>query len=188
MQKEGKLSQAKCIFHTISEPEIPLAIYSEAVDHGIVTNQNLHKKVVDIVTTLQGRTLILVDRISHGDQLKAFIPTAYWITGKDDADTRRQVIDMLKNSKTSCVAIATQQIMNTGINVMLHNLINCAGGQAEHLIIQRFGRGLRLANDKEHVTYYDFYFTNNPYLKNIQKAESKHLKKKDILLNLLISF
>ena len=176
LQKEGKLSQAKCIFHTISEPEIPLAIYSEAVDHGIVTNQNLHKKVVDIVTTLQGRTLILVDRISHGDQLKAFIPTAYWITGKDDADTRRQVIDMLKNSKTSCVAIATQQIMNTGINVMLHNLINCAGGQAEHLIIQRFGRGLRLANDKEHVTYYDFYFTNNPYLKKHSESRIKTLE------------
>jgi superfamily II DNA or RNA helicase len=50
------------------------------------------------------------------------------------------------------------------LSVHLHNLINAAGGQAEHVIIQRFGRGLRVADDKELLNYYDFVFEINEYL------------------------
>jgi superfamily II DNA or RNA helicase len=149
LQQKGRLSQSRCIFYKIDKPDLELSIYSEAVDLGIVNNMHLHNKVVDITNALSGRTLILVDRIAHGDQLKKLIPTACWITGKDDNDSRKEVITMLQNSKTSCIAIATQQIFNTGINVKIHNLINAAGGQADHLIIQRMGRGLRTADDKK---------------------------------------
>jgi superfamily II DNA or RNA helicase len=137
----------------------------------------LHKKVVELTNTLSGRTLILVDRIAHGDILKSLIPTAYWITGKDDNDSRKEVITMLQNSKTSCIAIATQQIFNTGINVKIHSLINAAGGQADHLIIQRMGRGLRTADDKKEVLYIDFMFENNPYLKKHSVKRIKILEK-----------
>ena len=73
-------------------------------------------------------------------------------------------IKQLQKSKKSLIAIATQQIFNTGINVFVHNLINAAGGQADHQIIQRMGRGLRTANDKSELNYYDFVFSINPYL------------------------
>ena len=44
------------------------------------------------------------------------------------------------------------------------SLINAAGGQADHLIIQRMGRGLRTAEDKESLKYFDFMFNINDYL------------------------
>lgn len=185
LQQKGRLSQSRCVFHKISEPDIQLSVYSEAVDLGIVNNMTLHKKVVEITNTLSGRTLILVDRIAHGDQLKALIPTAYWITGKDDNESRKEVITMLQNSKTSCIAIATQQIFNTGINVKIHNLINAAGGQADHLIIQRMGRGLRTAEDKKEVLYIDFMFNNNPYLKKHSAKRVKILEKEGHSLQFL---
>jgi len=185
LQQKGRLSQSKCIFHKITEPDIQLSIYSEAVDLGIVNNVTLHNKVIEITNTLSGRTLILVDRIAHGDQLKKLIPTAYWITGKDDSESRKEVINMLQSSKTSCIAIATQQIFNTGINVKIHNLINAAGGQADHLIIQRMGRGLRTADDKKEVLYIDFMFENNPYLKKHSAKRAKILEKEGHSLQFL---
>jgi superfamily II DNA or RNA helicase len=177
LQQKGRLSQSKCLFYKICEPDLSLSIYSEAIDLGIVNNLTLHNKVVELTNAFSGRTLILVDRIAHGDQLKKMIPTAYWITGKDDNDSRKEVINMLQSSKTSCIAIATQQIFNTGINVKIHNLINAAGGQADHLIIQRMGRGLRTADDKKEVTYIDFMFENNPYLKKHSAKRVRILEK-----------
>ena len=69
------------------------------------------------------------------------------------------------------------QIFNTGINVYVHNLINAAGGQADHQIIQRMGRGLRTAKDKEILKYYDFIFKINKYLQQHSEKRIKILKK-----------
>jgi superfamily II DNA or RNA helicase len=43
-------------------------------------------------------------------------------------------------------------------------LINASGGKAVHSIVQQMGRGLRLANDKEILNYYDFIYHINDYL------------------------
>ena len=112
----------------------------------------------------KGRTLILVDRIAHGDALHNLLPGSLWVQGKDNAETRKSVIKELQKAKENLIAIATQQIFNTGINVHPNNLINAAGGQADHMIIQRMGRGLRTADDKERLNYFDFVFDINDYL------------------------
>jgi superfamily II DNA or RNA helicase len=59
----------------------------------------------------------------------------------------------------------------------LHNLINAAGGQAEHIIIQRMGRGLRTAGDKDELNYFDFVFEINDYLMKHSKKRIKILEK-----------
>jgi superfamily II DNA or RNA helicase len=109
--------------------------------------------------------------------LHKLIPDVLWVAGKDDLDSRNYVIEKLqKSSKENVVAIATQGIFNAGINVHLHNLINAAGGQAEHIIIQRMGRGLRTAGDKDELNYYDFVFEINDYLLKHSKKRIKILK------------
>ena len=108
--------------------------------------------------------------------LAGLIPGSLWVQGKDDMQTRKMVIEKLKTSKERVVAIGTQQIMTAGINVMTHNVINAAGGQADHHIIQRVGRGLRTADDKEILNYYDFVFHNNEYLLEHSKKRIKILK------------
>ena len=119
----------------------------------------------------------MVDRIAHGDALSSMIPNALWVQGKDDLETRKFVIEKLKTSKEDTISISTQQIFNTGINVMIHNLINAAGGQADHQIIQRLGRGLRTADDKDILNYFDFVFYNNQYLLNHSRKRLKILQK-----------
>ena len=175
LQKKEILSSSKCIFYPINEPPLPYDIYIDAVTHGIAENSYFHKIVVKLAKKLTGRTLILVERIAHGDALNKFLPNSLWIQGKDDSETRNYVVEQLKVSK-NCCAIATP-ILNTGVNFFVNNLINAAGGQAEHQIIQRMGRGLRTASDKNELNYYDFIFNINPYLLNHSKKRIKILKK-----------
>ena len=104
------------------------------------------------------------------------LKNSLWVQGKDNTETRKEVVLQLQQSKETVVAIATQQIFNTGINVKVHNLINAAGGQADHQIIQRMGRGLRTAKDKNELNYYDFIFNINPYLLTHSKRRVKILK------------
>jgi superfamily II DNA or RNA helicase len=176
LQERGTLSQAKCVFYPITKPELEYEIYLDAVTRGIAENFIFHKIVTKLAKKLKGRTLILVDRIAHGDALFSMIPDVLWVQGKDDLETRKLVIEKLKKSKDDVISISTQQIFNTGINVKVHNLINAAGGQADHQIIQRLGRGLRTADDKDVLNYYDFIFYNNKYLLNHSRKRIKILK------------
>jgi len=177
LQKRDILSSSKCIFFPIREPDLPYEIYLDAVTRGIAENFHFHEVVKKLVSKLKGRTLILVERIAHGDTLASMIPDALWVQGKDDLETRKHVIEQLKKSKKKTVAIATQGIFNAGVNFMTHNLINAAGGKAEHQIIQRIGRGLRTAGDKEQLNYYDFVFEINDYLFDHSRKRIKILKK-----------
>lgn len=178
LQDRGNLSDSLCTFYTITEPKLPYDVYIDAVTNGIANNWDFHKLVARLATQkLKGRTLILVERVAHGDALSRLIPNSLWIYGKDDDDTRQIVIDKLKTSKENTVAIATQGIFSVGVNFFVHNLINCSGGQAHHDIVQKMGRGLRTANDKEKLMYYDFIFKMNPYLLKHSNARVRILKK-----------
>ena len=175
LQERGRLSKSKCTFYKIKEPQLDYEIYIDAVTRGLVENTSFHQKVISLTMDMKGRTLILVERLAHGDALKQLIPHALWVQGKDDNETRQEVINKLQKSN-NCIAIATQGIFNTGINVFVHNLVNAAGGRADHLIIQRMGRGLRTAKDKDGLNYIDFIFDINPYLHKHSMKRIKILK------------
>ena len=177
LQDRGILAASKCVFYPIREPQIPHDIYIDAVTRGIAESFYFHDVVTRLAKKQKGRTLILVDRIAHGDALHNLLPGSLWVQGKDTPETRKGVIKELQKAKGDLIAIATQQIFNTGINVHPQNLINAAGGQADHMIIQRMGRGLRTAKDKDICNYYDFLFHNNEYLYKHSMKRVKILQK-----------
>ena len=174
LQNRGILSSSNCIFYPIREPMIPHDMYIDAVTRGIAESYFFHRVVTRLAKMQTGRTLILVDRVAHGDALHNLLPGSLWVQGKDNQETRKSVVKQLQKDE-HCIAIATQQIFNTGINVFVHNLINAAGGQADHLIIQRMGRGLRTAADKDGLNYYDFLFEINDYLEDHSNKRIKIL-------------
>ena len=176
LQERDILSASQCIFYPVNTPQLPYDIYMDAVTHGIAENWEFHQLVAKLAKQQHGRTLILVERLAHGDTLASMLPGALWVQGKDDLKTRKFVVGELQKSKKDIIAIATQGIFNAGINVYVHNLVNAAGGQADHQIIQRMGRGLRTADDKEILHYYDFIFKINDYLLEHSKKRVKILK------------
>lgn len=179
LQKRGRLAKSNCHFIKIKEPKLNYEIYIDAVQKGIVENAELNAIIRDLACVkLNGRTLILVERIQHGDILSSLIPNSLWVRGQDTAETRKEVIKQLNEAKDDVVAIATTGIFNTGISTFIHNLINAAGGKADHQVIQKIGRGLRVSKDKKELNYYDFFFENNEYLE-------KHSKKRvDVITKL----
>lgn len=178
LQNRNILSKSKCIFYEIHEPkDIQYDIYLDAVTRGIAENYSFHKIIKKLVDSLKGRTLVLVDRIAHGDMLNTLIPNSIWVQGKDNIKTRKAAIEILKKSEEDITVLATQQIFNTGVSFFCHNLINAAGGQADHMIVQRMGRGLRTADDKEILNYFDFLFKTNKYLEKHSEKRIKILKK-----------
>ncbi len=187
LQERGTLAGSNCIFYNIREPDLQYELYQDAVTRGLAESTYFHDVVSRLAKKQKGRTLILVERLAHGDALLDAIPGALWVRGEDTLETREQVVKQLQSSKTDVIAIATQGIFNQGINVFVHNLINAAGGKADHQIIQRMGRGLRTAEDKGDLNYYDFWFHINEYLEShsrkrvkILKAEGHPLEIKDI--------
>lgn len=177
LQERDILSEATFTFYKVEKPDLPYEIYQDAVTKGIAENKYFHDIVTQLTHMLKGRTIIMVERIKQGDMLKEMMPDAAWVSGKDDTKTRKEIKERLKYEKGNVVAIATTGIFNTGINVFIHNLINAAGGKADHAIIQRLGRGLRPSEDKELLRYFDFYFTNNKYLEDHSVKRIKVLKK-----------
>lgn len=177
LQKRKTLSGSECTFYHITEPELLFEIYQDAYTKGIAESYYFHDIVTRLTKTLTGRTLILVERLQHGNALAEMIPGALWVKGEDNLSTRKAVIKQLQESKENVVAIATHGIFNTGINFFLNNLVNAAGGQAEHQIIQRMGRGLRTAEDKDVLHYYDFIFKINDYLLDHSEERVKILQK-----------
>ena len=176
LQDRERLSQSRCTFFPVREPNLEYEIYLDAVTRGIAENFDFHHMVKRLALAQKGRTLILVERIAHGDALHNLIPGSIWVRGQDNDKTRKAVVQQLQTHPGDCVAIATHGIFNTGINVFVHQLINAAGGQAEHMIVQRMGRGLRTAKDKEILQYYDFVFYNNEYLLKHSNKRIKILK------------
>lgn len=70
LQDKGRLSKSHCTFHTIKTPQLDYEVYIDAVTKGLVENDVFHQKVVQLTMDMKGRTLILVERIAHGDTLK----------------------------------------------------------------------------------------------------------------------
>jgi superfamily II DNA or RNA helicase len=176
LQERGTLSRARCTFYPVHEPDMQFLVYGDAVTR-ISSDLDFARLVHRRAVTLKGRTLILVERLAHGDMLHGMIPGSMWVQGKDNLDTRKEVITQLQSSSGNVVAIATRRIFNTGLNFFVHNIINACGGTAEHATLQLFGRGLRTAPDKEILDYYDFLFTSNEYLESHSNNRMKTLSK-----------
>jgi superfamily II DNA or RNA helicase len=176
---EPILSKSICYFHEISSPVLDVDNYQDAYNLGVVYNQHLHEKVKEIVASYEnGRIVIVVERLEHGTELARSIPGSYWVSGQDDEEIRTHVIGKLQKSEVGekVTAIATK-IMQTGVNLFVHGIVNAAGMKSYIATKQRIGRGLRPALDKDHLDYHDFYFTNNEYLERHSKERIKWLKR-----------
>jgi superfamily II DNA or RNA helicase len=163
LQDRGILSKSDCTFYPITNPDLAYEPFQEAIKLGLEQNFDFHKTVVRLARKCEGRTLIIVERIEQGEYLHQLMPEAHWIQGKDSLAVRDPVIEALRKSE-HCCAIVMRQIITAGINVKIHNLINASGGKAPHNFIQQLGRGLRTADDKDILKFYDFIFKINPYL------------------------
>ena len=176
LQERGILSSSDCFVYPIERPDLQHEPYQDAVKLGIEQNMYFHDIVKNLTKTCPGRTLIVVERIEQGRYLEQLIPGSTFIQGNNSLKEREPVINALKEGDRS-VGIVMRQIITAGINVKIHDLINAAGGEGAHNVIQLMGRGLRTANDKQRLRYHDFLFKTNDYLRKHSEWRIEVLKK-----------
>jgi len=111
------------------------------------------KTIEDIATT--GNTMILVDRISAGELLEKKIPDSVFISGSTKNTERKEHYDEVSIAQHK-VIIATYGVAAVGINIpRIFNLVLIEPGKSFVRVIQSIGRGIRKAEDKDHVNIWD---------------------------------
>ena len=102
-----------------------------------------------------GNTLVLVGRIESGKFLTNELEEAVFISGEVKTKDRKEEYDEVKTS-TNKIIVATYGVAAVGINIpRIFNLVLLEPGKSFVRVIQSIGRGIRKADDKDHVEIWD---------------------------------
>jgi superfamily II DNA or RNA helicase len=107
-----------------------------------------------------GNTLVLVDRTECGRQLVARLgERAVFVSGATKGSKRQEEYDEVANA-TDKIIVATYGVAAVGINIpRIFNLVLIEPGKSFVRVIQSIGRGIRKAEDKDHVEIWDITST-----------------------------
>jgi len=157
----------------------------QLVDHAEFTNYQSELKYLleeeDRLSTianlvrqvnLTGNTLVLVDRIAAGQALVAQLDNAVFVSGSTKAGDRQSEYDEVASSSDKII-VATYGVAAVGINIpRIFNLVLVEPGKSFVRVIQSIGRGIRKAEDKDHVQIWDITSTC--------KFAKRHLTKRKV--------
>lgn len=132
-------------------------------------------KRLDAITTLvrgissTGNTLVLVDRIGAGKALQSRLaeifgsdkdaPEVAFVSGEMKLTERKDEYDEVRTASNKII-IATYGVAAVGINIpRIFNLVLIEPGKSFVRVIQSIGRGIRKAEDKDHVEIWDITST-----------------------------
>jgi superfamily II DNA or RNA helicase len=103
-----------------------------------------------------GNTLVLVDRTECGRQLVQRLgDKSVFVSGATKAKDRQDEYDEVAEA-TDKIIVATYGVAAVGINIpRIFNLVLIEPGKSFVRVIQSIGRGIRKAEDKEHVQIWD---------------------------------
>jgi superfamily II DNA or RNA helicase len=115
------------------------------------------KTIADLVRQVNatGNTLVLVDRIAAGQALVEQLKDAVFVSGATKAKDRQDEYDEVAVADGKII-VATYGVAAVGINIpRIFNLVLVEPGKSFVRVIQSIGRGIRKAEDKDHVQIWD---------------------------------
>ena len=123
-----------------------------------------------------GNTLVLVDRVATGKLLVELLgERAVFVSGATKGSKRQEEYDKIATS-TGKIIVATYGVAAVGINLpRIFNLVLVEPGKSFVRVIQSIGRGIRKAEDKDHVEIWDITSTC--------KFAKRHLTKRRAFYN-----
>jgi superfamily II DNA or RNA helicase len=131
--------------------------------------------IADLVRRVNetGNTLVLVDRTECGRQLVARLgEKAVFVSGATKGTKRQEEYDEVADSVDKII-VATYGVAAVGINIpRIFNLVLIEPGKSFVRVIQSIGRGIRKAEDKDHVQIWDITSTC--------KFAKRHLTKRKV--------
>jgi len=166
----------------------PTAGYEEETTW-LQTSEYRNSLISKLINKLETNTLILVDRIAHGEHLLEYLKQRtnkqiYFVRGSVEVEERENIKQVMEQ-QSNVVCIAISKIFSTGISIKnLHNIIFAAIGKARIKIIQSIGRSLRLHHTKEMATIFDIADVNLTYgFKHFEERKSLYESEKIPLIS-----
>jgi superfamily II DNA or RNA helicase len=140
---------------------LPAAKYKAELEF-LIQNEFRNNKIAFLTREFSNNSLVLVDFINHGliltDIIKKAAPNkqVFFIRGEVEIEDRETIKQLIESNK-DVVIIAISKIFSTGISIKnLHYIVFVGGGKAKIKTLQSIGRGLRLHQDKQQLTIFDF--------------------------------
>jgi superfamily II DNA or RNA helicase len=161
-------------FLKVDEPDLWDANYDTAYRECIVSNDARNKMIANVVESADKPVLILVNWIEHLVAMTEHFSFRN-VTGQDSAQIIQQSLDDMRNGKLD--VLAATDIFGEGIDVPAIRTLVLAGGGKSHIkLLQKIGRGLRQAEDKDKLVVYDFLDSTNKHLLNHSERRYKLYK------------
>lgn len=171
-------------------------VYEDAIINNKERNESIVKIAVKMKNTKNTKTLILIQRIEHGEKLQEMlskkiepkakvinvtndngkqfairVKNVEFLSGQDDAIKRKAVFQAVKEGFVDVLIGST--IADEGLDLpILDCLILAGGGKSSTRAFQRVGRVLRLAKDKQRAIVFDFE-DGTPMLNRHAKVRKK---------------
>ena len=123
----------------------------------LVTDEKRLKEITEIIkgVSVNGNTLVLIDRIATGERLEELNPDWVFVSGSMKQQDRQENYDDVSEMDNK-VIVATYGVAAVGINIpRIFNLVMLEPGKSFVRVIQSIGRGIRKAKDKDHIQIWD---------------------------------
>ncbi len=134
----------------------------------IVVNERRNALVSDIarLEMQKGNTgIIFIEHVAQAERIQANIPGALIVASKLVSHKQAEEIKAAFNSGQVRCVICTKK-WREGVTVNCDFGINAGGLRAEHIVVQKLGRGLLPKQDGAHFRWYDFYDQGEPTIFN----------------------
>ena len=130
----------------------------------LVTDRERMEYISSLISAIaeSGNTLVLVDRLEAGELICEFlgIPKSEFVRGNTKKKDREASYGEIRWADNK-ILVATYGVASTGISISrLYNVVLLEPGKSFVRTIQSIGRGLRRAEDKDHVEIYDISGSN----------------------------
>jgi len=148
---------AKCHVNIVQlKDEVEFSNYQSELKH-LLENAERLDKIAELIDKISesGNTLVLIDRVNPGKELVTRLPDSVFVSGETKLTERKEEYDEIKTS-TNKILVATYGVAAVGINLpRIFNLVLIEPGKSFVRVIQSIGRGIRKAEDKDHVEIWD---------------------------------
>ena len=155
LQSQGVLAQ--CHVNIVQlEDHAEFSNYQSELKY-LLEEEGRIKTIADLVRQVNatGNTLVLVDRIAAGQALVDQLDDAVFVSGATKAKDRQDEYDEVAVADGKII-VATYGVAAVGINIpRIFNLVLIEPGKSFVRVIQSIGRGIRKAEDKDHVQIWD---------------------------------
>jgi superfamily II DNA or RNA helicase len=191
LEKQDYISSFQIVILKIKHKNLPTYLYSTdpSMDlynkefEFLINNSERNKIICNLSEKMDNNTIIMVDRIDHGQNLYDFLISKskkqiYFIRGSTEVE-EREFIRGLMDKNNDVIIVAMSKIFSTGINIPnLHNIIFASAGKAKIKIMQSIGRALRLHPTKKIATIFDISDNTRYAMKHLKERKKLYDEEK----------